>query len=114
MSKKLEIIGKLHGRAFLKCKDRFYAIRQVETYGTEGGVQKQIIICSEIGSKKISKFQLKGYDLTEPYTAVVNGARQTGQPQVLFIEIETGEWRAFPITEELKQEFPFLENTLPT
>lgn len=103
------IIARMQGRAFLRVSGRYYAIRQVETSGEKGGVQEQIIFCAEIGSEKSQKFQITGYNLIEPYEGVTIAEQKTGLKQVLLIE-ETGDWRTFPINEELRRKFPFLDD----
>jgi len=110
-----QTFGRLEGRAYLKYNGKFYAITAVETTSNIDGRQQQVITCAEIGSAKRAKqtkLALEGEGLIDPFVGAFEAQQETGYPQFLLIDLETGEWRAYPITEELKRQFPFLRDRL--
>jgi len=105
-----EILGKLEARVILKHGDKYYQLREMKANGTIKGEQDIIVICREIGSEKISKFKLRGEGFLEPFLATAKAEQETGCNQILLIDLDTGEWRSYPITNELKRRFPFLRD----
>jgi len=104
--------GRLQGRVYLKHNGKFYAISDVETSGTINGLQKQVITCIEIGSGTKTKLTLKGEGLIDPFVGAFEAEKETGCPSLLLIDLESGEWSVYLITDELKHRFPFLRDKI--
>jgi hypothetical protein len=112
MSDAIRIFGRLEGIAFLKYQGKYYAIKHIETNTTfePEKEEEQIVVCNEIGSEKTSKFKVKGSDLMSPFIGAVEAERETGCSQFLLIDMDTGDWRSYPITNDLKKKFPWLRD----
>jgi hypothetical protein len=112
MNEKSTIFGRLQGRMFIRTKEKYYAVNEVEISGEIGGVQQQIIACYDVIDGRRVKFKLTGEMLMQPFTELVRAEQETGLRQILIINLDTGEWRIYPVTADLERRFPFLRDDI--
>jgi hypothetical protein len=105
-----EAFCRFGGRMFLTHNEKHYGVREVKTSGQTEGMQEQTFVCNEIGSTKQSVFKMTGIDLYELIHKALTAEQETGFTQVVLIDVDKREWKAYPITPELQKQFPFLKD----
>lgn len=105
-----QIFRKLQGLAVIKAQEKYFRIKELKLTSTveadETITDERILTCEDIKTQKEVKFKVTAKNLFDAFYGAVEAEKETKCLQILLVNFDTGEWRSYPITEELIERFP--------
>jgi hypothetical protein len=107
-----EFFGRIEGIVALKSKDSTFLVTAVHAHGTGQGEENFVLRCLDVDTKKEKRIKMTAKGIMKAFVGMIDAEQETGLKQMLLIDVEKGEWRCYPIDEQLKQTFPVLREML--